>query len=93
MAKVFLDTNVLVYALDRHSRKKQREARRLLKTLEGEKQGVISTQVLQEFYVASTRKLGVDPMMVKSLLKAFENFETVMKTLSLKLARFADTPA
>ena len=80
MAKVFLDTNVLVYALDRYSRKKQREARRLLKSLEGEKQGVISTQVLQEFYVASTRKLGADPMMVKNLLKAFENFETVIVT-------------
>jgi len=38
---------------------------------------VISTQVLQEFYVASTTKLGVKPLVAKSLLRSFENMETV----------------
>lgn len=38
---------------------------------------VISTQVLQEFYVASTVKLGVGPLTAKGLVHAFENMEAV----------------
>ena len=33
--------------------------------------GVISTQVLQEFYVAATRKLGVAPLAAKGVLQTF----------------------
>lgn len=54
----FLDTNVLVYVFDHDAPDKQRTARELLRseTLAG--RAVISTQVLQELYVASTRKLN-----------------------------------
>lgn len=55
--KVFLDTNVLVYAFDRHSPPKQRRARALLKEHGTAGAIVLSTQVLQEFYVNVTRKL------------------------------------
>lgn len=56
--KAFLDTNVLVYLFDRDASTKQKKAR---ETLESEGQAgniVISTQVLEEFYVSVTRKLG-----------------------------------
>jgi len=39
--------------------------------------GVLSTQVMQEFYVAATRKLGVDPIEAKGILSSFGNFEVV----------------
>lgn len=55
-ARAFLDTNVLVYAMDHAEPEKQGIARRLLAAAEpGEL--VISTQVLGEFYVVVTRKL------------------------------------
>ena len=39
---------------------------------------VISTQVLQEFYVAATVKLHVDPLLVKSIIHMFENMDVVV---------------
>jgi len=33
---------------------------------------------MQEFYVASTAKLGADPLIVKDILRSFERFETVL---------------
>lgn len=76
--KTFVDTNVLVYSIDRHNPRKQRQARALLAQLEHEHTGVISTQVLQEFYVASVKKLGVDPLKAKAMLEALTFFETVI---------------
>ena len=57
--KVFLDTNVLIYAHEAGSPKKQRVSRENIARLSSSADGVISTQVLQEFYVAATRRLGV----------------------------------
>jgi len=54
--KAFLDTNVLVYLFDHDSAVKQRRARAVLEA-EGSS-AAVSTQVLQEFYVTVTRKLG-----------------------------------
>ncbi len=54
--RVFLDTNVLVYLFDADEPGKRAVAARLLE--EHGEQAALSTQVLQEFYVAVTRKLG-----------------------------------
>lgn len=54
----FVDTNVLVYAHDLDSGAKRDSAGELLEHLWSTHSGVISTQVLQEFYVAATRKLA-----------------------------------
>ena len=77
MSKIFLDTNVLFYTLDGNDKSKQSTARELIKRLTEEEIPVISTQVLQEFYVASTMKLHVEPLLAKSLLHSFENIEVV----------------
>ena len=53
----FVDTNVLLYAYDRSAGNKYETARSLLATLWQARAGVLSTQVLQEFYVNATRKL------------------------------------
>ena len=57
IARVFVDTNVLVYPYDRASPEKQRAARILLAQLVKARAGVISAQVLAEFFTTVTRKL------------------------------------
>ena len=56
IVKAFVDTNVLVYAYDRAAGAKRDLARDLLEALWNEGRGVLSTQVLQEFYVNIRRK-------------------------------------
>lgn len=54
----FIDTNVLVYAYDNQDAQKQQQAKTLLRRLWRAQIGCISIQVLQEFYVTTTRKLA-----------------------------------
>ena len=81
--KVFVDSNVLAYAQDRGNRAKRERSRRLIAELAESGDGVISTQVMQEFYVAVTRKLSVDPIAAKGILKTFSVFEVVQVTPEL----------
>lgn len=53
----FFDTNVLVYAVDEDEPEKRDKAQRLFEEEFGARRGVLSTQVLQEFYWVATRKL------------------------------------
>lgn len=53
----FVDTNVLVYAYDADAGRRHEVAGELLAGLWRSRTGVISTQVMQEFYVTVTRKL------------------------------------
>lgn len=57
--RIFVDTNVLVYAYDRSEFEKQQKALQILDRLAISGIGVISTQVLSEFFVAITRKIAV----------------------------------
>ena len=57
LAWTLVDTDVLIYAHDVDAGSKHDVARELLRTLWVERAGVLSTQVLQEFYVNATRKL------------------------------------
>jgi len=58
-AKTFVDTNVLVYAHDNREEYKQAAAKRILHELAQQKTGVLSMQVLQEFYNTVTRKIAI----------------------------------
>jgi predicted nucleic acid-binding protein len=78
MAKIFIDTNILIYSMDQFDPVKQKRSRALLKSLKNDLRGVISTQVLLEFYVAATRKLGAEPLVVKDIINSLERFETVI---------------
>lgn len=53
----FIDTNVLVYAHDASEVLKQRVAQDVLQRLWADGSGVMSTQILQEFYSVATSKL------------------------------------
>jgi predicted nucleic acid-binding protein len=57
--KTFVDTNVLMYAHDAAAGTKHQVAKTVLRDLWNEQAGVLSVQVLQEFYVNVTRKIPV----------------------------------
>ena len=78
MSKIFIDTNILVYSMDSRDKKKRDLCRLLLTDLRHNHIGVISTQVMQEFYVVATTKLRADPLMVKNILDSFRHFEVVI---------------
>ena len=81
--RVFLDSNILVYAQDGSAAGKQRTCREVVAALAESGDGVISTQVLQEFFVAVTRKLGVSPLAAKGVMKTFDVFEIVQVSPAL----------
>lgn len=83
MSKVFLDTNVFIYALDHSDARKQACARACLQQVMDRGDGVISTQILQEYYVVATRKLGVEPAAAKRQVQALGRIETVLVTPEL----------
>ena len=62
--KTFLDTNIIIYAYDGSAGKKHEMAQMIVMNLWNSGQGVLSTQVLQEFYVSVTKKIP-KPLNVK----------------------------
>lgn len=56
--KVFIDTNVLIYAYDLSAGDKHAIAKEIVLDIWNERRGVLSTQVLQEFTVAVTSKIA-----------------------------------
>lgn len=63
--KVFLDTNIIVYAHDRSSGDKHAVAREIMDYLWESRKGVISVQVMQEFFICVTKKI-VKPLLLKN---------------------------
>jgi len=57
--RVFVDSNVLIYAHDLDAGAKHLAAAALVRSFWEERIGVLSTQVLQEFYINVTRKISV----------------------------------
>ena len=55
--KKFLDTNIIVYAYDSSAERKHEIAREIMIGLWESGLGILSTQVLQEFYVTVTQKI------------------------------------
>jgi predicted nucleic acid-binding protein len=55
--RTFVDANVLIYAHDADSKSKHAIAKSILRELWSERTGILSMQVLQEFYVNVTRKI------------------------------------
>jgi len=71
----FVDTNILVYAEDRDAKTKHEVARDLIVQLWNDRAGVLSVQVLQEFYVTVTRKLK-KPLSNPKALEVLEEYLT-----------------
>jgi predicted nucleic acid-binding protein len=56
--KTFVDTNVLIYAHDADAGTKHQIAKGVLRDLWDRRAGLLSVQVLQEFYVNVTKKIA-----------------------------------
>ena len=71
--KAFVDTNILIYAYDLDAGPKHDKAASILKNMWEAETGVISTQVLQEFYVNVTRKIPspLSPAKARGIIKNY----------------------
>ena len=74
-ARSFFDTNVLVYADDKATPAKQRRALDLVAEHRRGRTGVVSLQVLQEYFVTVTRKLRVDPEIARRKVELLAEFD------------------
>ncbi|MFZ1678590.1 MAG: PIN domain-containing protein [Saprospiraceae bacterium] len=81
--KVFFDTNILIYMQSGMNPAKMKTSRQLFEKSSSDHLIVLSTQVLQEFFVAMTRKLNHDPITIKNLLNLFDDFEIVTINTSI----------
>ena len=73
----FLDTNVLIYTDDQDEPRKQKAALALIERYRKENNAVISTQVLQEYFAAVTRKLSVPAPIARRKLEIFAHLAVV----------------
>ncbi len=71
--KIFVDTNILIYAHDLDAGVKHEKAARLLESIWDTGTGVLSIQVLQEFYVNVTRKIP-QPLSPSTARGVIENY-------------------
>ena len=74
-ARSFFDTNVLVYADDKAAPAKQRRALDLVAEHRRAGTGVLSLQVLQEYFVTVTRKLHLDPRIARRKVELLAEFD------------------
>ena len=74
-----MDSNVVVYLVSHQDTDKQTQARNLFRHWDQVGSIVLSTQVIQESYVILVKKLGIDPIEAKSILRKlalqYENVE------------------
>jgi predicted nucleic acid-binding protein len=79
-SKVFVDTNIIVYAYDASAGEKHHKAVEIMKELWNSGHGIISTQVLQEFHVNVTKKTSkpLAPLTAKEIVKDLIKWKTVI---------------
>lgn len=85
--RVFIDTNLWVYRLDRREPDKAERIRQWLAAITNDHQVVISTQVLIELRSVASRKLQppLSDAQINGLLEALSGFEVVLTDSALVL--------
>lgn len=81
-ARVFVDTNILVYCYDRANPAKQSRAIETVDQIVKSRAGAISTQVLAEFFTMVTRKLPV-PLSSDDAWGRLKHYTTAWAVLDL----------
>jgi predicted nucleic acid-binding protein len=76
--RIFIDTNVVVYASDDMAGSKRSRARAVLAPLLRERRAVISTQVMQEFFSVATRKLKLPAERARGYLQKWSRLDVVV---------------
>ena len=79
----FLDTNVIIYANDSRNKDKQDQAIQLVTQLMQDNNGVISTQVMQEYAQVALNKLAQRQDVVIRQLFILESFQVIGQTPEL----------
>jgi predicted nucleic acid-binding protein len=82
----FFDTNVLVYADDKSAPAKQQRAVNLVAEHRRAGTGVVSLQVLQEYFVTVTRKLQVEARVARRKIELLAEFDVATNGLADILA-------
>ena len=82
---ILLDTNVLVYAYDRAEPVKQARALEMLDALALSGLGLITSQVLAEFFVVVTRKIA-EPLPIPVAAQRVENLLRIWPVLPVQMA-------
>jgi predicted nucleic acid-binding protein len=85
-SRTFLDTNVLVYSDDPRDPTKQVKALDLITDYLRQRTGVVSLQVLQEYFVTATGKLRLDAELAKQRIEVFAKFHVGEPTVNDILA-------
>ena len=78
--KIFIDTNIMIYAYDLSAEEKHQIAGHILSDLWNSGLGVISTQVLQEFFVNIIQKIQrpIDKKFAKDIVRDFLRWQVVV---------------
>ena len=80
--RTFLDTNILVYSDDPRDPAKRQMALNLIKANLRLRTGVVSLQVLQEYFVSATGKLKLNAALAKQRVQVFAKFHIAEPTAS-----------
>ena len=76
--RVFIDTNILIYAEDADAGPKGVLAEKVLKSLILSGQAVLSTQVLQEFFTVATRKLKLPAEVARMRVETYAQLDVIL---------------
>lgn len=76
--RVFVDTNVFVYADDRAAKTKRVRARTVLAEVIRTRRAVVSTQVMQEYFAAAIKKLGLSPERARIRVERLNRLDVVV---------------
>src|SRR5260370_23427025 len=85
-ARSFFDTDILVYADDKRAAAKRSRAIDLVAEHRRDGTGVVSLQVLQEYFVTVTRKLNVDSPLARRKVEILSEFDVVVPEVADILA-------
>jgi predicted nucleic acid-binding protein len=76
--RVFIDTDVFIYAQDDDEPTKQAVAQRAIEKLAAEGRGVVSTQVLMEYVAVARRRLGLSLPQCRQAVLLMTRFDVVL---------------
>ena len=81
-ARSFFDTNIIIYGDDKSAPAKQRRALDLWAEHRRAGTGVVSLQVLQEYFVTVTKKLRVEPSVARRKVELLAEFDVATPELA-----------
>lgn len=83
--RVFIDTNIFIYADDDSAGEKQRRAKEVLKEPVSTGNAVISTQVLQEYFNIATKQLKLTAERARWRVESMSRYAVVLNDASIIL--------